>query len=157
MPLPRLAALLIALSALTLAACGEKDEPDLGSATTVGIPGFQIEGTWSGELQQAKLEPFTVTATIADLENPAKNTVTYTPPIDCSGNWAYLGQEGTAYRFRETITGGKGGDCKGKGIVTLNPFDTNGVDYDFQGGGVSSAGVLKRTEPPKLSGRYGTP
>lgn len=118
-----------------LAGCGEKDEPELTP--------FQIEGTWSGALQQANLKPFTVTATIGSLQGPAQNTVSYTG-INCNGSWTYLGRQGTAYRFREQITGGKGGSCKGKGIVTLNPFDANGVDYDFQGGGVQSAGVLAR-------------
>lgn len=143
----RFAALLGALAlAAGLAACSEKDEPDLtAAATTTGseIPGFAIEGTWSGELQQAKLKPFTVTATIGSLADPAQNTVSYSG-INCGGNWTYLGRDGTAYRFREVINRGKGGNCNGKGIVRLNPFDANGVDYDFQGGGVRSAGVLAR-------------
>ncbi|MGZ5311893.1 MAG: hypothetical protein ACXWZK_09295 [Solirubrobacterales bacterium] len=150
MSIARLGAVFAILAlAAALAGCGEKDEPDLAgttsATTTTGseIPGFAIEGTWSGELPQANLKPFRVTATIGSLQDPAQNTVSYTG-INCNGNWTYLGRQGTAYRFREQITGGKGGSCKGKGIVTLNPFDTDGVDYDFQGGGVQSAGVLAR-------------
>ena len=82
-----------------------------------------------------------MTATIGSLGSPAQNTVSYTG-INCKGNWTYLGREGTAFRFREEITGGKGGSCKGKGIVALTPFARTGVDYTSRGGGVQSAGVL---------------
>ena len=82
-------------------------------------------------------------AQIRNLEDELKNTVSYTG-INCSGHWMYQGREGAAFRFQEVIDAGKGGHCKGKGIVLLTPFSETGVDYTFRGGGVESVGILKR-------------
>jgi hypothetical protein len=141
--MPRLGRLLpcllaLALGTALLAGCGDDDEGDES-----GVPEYDITGTWSGELTQKGLDPFQVTATIGSLDDPSQNTVHYTG-IDCGGNWTYLERAGSAFRFREVIDRGKGGECKGKGTVTLTPFDANGVDYQFRGGGIISAGVLKR-------------
>jgi hypothetical protein len=129
------------LSIATLAACGDDDDARTGSEEPSG---FEITGSWEGQPRQEGLRPFQLNATIRDLDDPSKNTVTYAGGIDCSGNWTYLGHEGKAYRFREVIDRGAGDGCKGVGIVTLTPFDVDGVDYEFRGGGVESFGVLKR-------------
>lgn len=129
----------------SVAACGDSDDdaaPDSRSEPT----GFEITGSWKGQPQQEGLGPFEVTATIRDLDDPSQNTVRYIGSIECSGNWAYLGREGTAYRFREMIDRGADTSCKPVGIVKLTPFDVDGVDYEFHGGGVASFGVLKLQE-----------
>jgi hypothetical protein len=134
---------LLALLVVAFVGCGG-DSDDETSTGAKGEPsGFEITGSWKGQLQQKGLKPFEVTATIGDLQDPAKNTVHYTG-IDCGGNWTYLGREGKTYRFREVIDRGAGGDCKGQGEVRLTPFEPVGVDYEFRGGGVESYGVLKR-------------
>lgn len=136
--------LIIALAlvpALLAAGCGDDDDE---ATDEPGVEAeYDITGSWRGELQQKGLDDFRVEATIGSLDDPAQNTVEYTG-IDCGGNWAYLGRAGSAFRFREEIDRGAGGDCKGEGTVTLTPFSSDGVDYNFRGGGVESAGVLKR-------------
>jgi hypothetical protein len=145
-------ALSLAFAVLTLGAaagCGEKSEE---AATNPPEPtGFQIEGRWSGELQQKGLKPFRVDAEIGSLDDPKQNTVHYTG-IDCSGNWTFQGREGNAYRFREVIDHGKGGKCKGTGTVTLTPVSADRLDYEFRGGGVESRGVLSRGAGGEPSG-----
>lgn len=143
-----LAALATTGATLTIAAgCGEKEEPSTSGpepSAESDAGGFDIIGTWEGELRQRKLKPFRVSATIASLDDPRQNEVSYTG-IDCGGRWTYLGMAGTAFRFREVIDQGQGGDCKGAGTVTLAPIPDGRLDYIFQGGGVSSRGVLTRT------------
>jgi hypothetical protein len=131
----------LCLLALGAAGCGEKSE-DLAT-NPPEPPGFEIEGRWSGELHQKALETFRVDADIGSLENPKRNTVHYSG-IDCAGNWTFQGREGIAYVFHEVIDRGAGRECKDAGTVTLTPFSTDGVDYDFRGGGIESAGVLAR-------------
>jgi hypothetical protein len=104
---------------------------------------FTIQGKWRGQLHQRGLEPFKVTATIRGLGRSARNPVHYTG-INCSGRWTYLGREGASYRFRERITSGRGGSCKGVGTVTLTQAGANRVHYVFHGGGVVSRGLLAR-------------
>ena len=136
----------LALAAALLAAgCGDDDDGNGGEAADeAGVEAeYDITGSWSGELRQKGLDDFRVDATIGSLDDPSANTVRYTG-IDCGGNWTYLGRAGSAFRFREVIDRGAGGDCRGKGTVTLTPFSADGVDYTFRGGGVDSAGVLKR-------------
>lgn len=128
--------LLAALVAVALLAGCEDDSDPAAS--------FQILGTWGGELHQKDLDPFRVKAAIGDLADPTANTVHYTG-IDCGGNWRFLGRDGSAYRFREVIDRGAGGDCKGVGIVTLTPSSADELDYEFRGGGIESFGVLSRT------------
>ena len=136
-------ALALAIAALA-AGCGGDDTEDQATEPALEA-GYDITGSWSGTLRQKGLEPFRVDATISSLESPAQNTVSYTG-IDCQGNWTYKGREGAAFRFREVIDRGEGGDCKGVGTVVLTPFSNQGVDYTFRGGGVESAGVLKRQD-----------
>jgi hypothetical protein len=148
---PRLAiALLAAVVGIAAAGCGEKDEPSLAeleeSAKTADKGkggGFEIEGKWRGQLRQKGMRPFEVTATIADLDDPKKNTVHYTG-IDCSGNWTFEGRDDKTYEFKEVIDRGEGGSCKGVGTVTLAPVGKDNLDYEFRGGGVESEGELER-------------
>jgi hypothetical protein len=139
-----LAALAAAL--LALAGCGEKEEPVLSELPPPPDPAqeFEILGEWKGQLRQKGLKPFGVEARIASLEQSKRNVVRYGGEIACSGTWEFLGKRQTAFRFREVIDSGRGGKCKGTGTVTLTPFDADGVDYEFRGGGIESAGTLSR-------------
>jgi hypothetical protein len=142
------ALLATALAAVAIAACGEKEEPD----STAPPPGagtdateFDIIGMWEGRLTQQGIKPFRVSATIGSLDDPKLNAVHYTG-IDCDGGWTYLGKSGEAFRFREVIDPNQAkGDCKGQGVVSLTPTEDGRLDYVFQGGGVTSRGVLVRT------------
>jgi hypothetical protein len=135
-----LLALPLALLAIGLGACGEREEPEIAATAEAQ---FQIEGEWEGRLTQRGLKPFTVRATIASLERSKQNVVHYSE-INCSGNWDYLGATATAYRFREVIDRGEGGECEGVGTVVLTPLTDDRLDYVFTGGGVTSRGVLAR-------------
>jgi hypothetical protein len=133
-------ALPLAVFALALGACGEREEPEITASTESN---FEITGDWEGRLTQKGLKPFTVRARIVSLERSKQNVVRYTE-IDCVGNWDYLGASATAYRFREVIDRGEGGDCKGVGTVELTPLTQDRVAYVFDGGGVTSHGALTR-------------
>jgi hypothetical protein len=146
MPPRVLIALLAALAALALAACGEKEEPsarELADATEEeqAEEEFEIAGDWRGQLQQQGLDPFVVTAKITGAEGP--NTVHYTG-IDCSGDWTYEGRTGDSYSFNERIDRGKSDKCKGSGTVTLSVESADELGYEFRGGGVESRGTLER-------------
>jgi hypothetical protein len=134
-------ALPLAVLALALSACGEREEPEI--AATTAESQFEITGEWKGQLTQEGMKPFTVTATIVSLERSKQNVVRYTR-IDCSGTWDYLGATATAYRFREVIDRGQGGNCKGVGTVALTPLADDRVGYVFTGGGITSEGALTR-------------
>jgi hypothetical protein len=141
-----LIALLAALAALALAACGEKEEPsakELAQATEEqqAEEEFEIVGDWRGQLQQKGLKPFVVTARITGAEGP--NTVHYTG-IDCSGEWTYEGRTGDSYSFNERIDRNEGGECKGSGTVTLSVESADELGFEFRGGGVESRGTLER-------------
>jgi hypothetical protein len=151
-----LAAVAALCACLGLAACGEREEPEITPTTTE--PQFQITGRWHGELRQAGMKPFTVQARIASLERFKDNTVHYTqapqqrrgsatPRIDCSGTWEYLGSSETAYRFAEVIDSGRGAKCKRTGTVSLTPLAEDRVGYEFRGRGVVSHGELERVLP----------
>ena len=138
------------LAAVAIAACGEKEEPDSDSTAPPASAGtaateFDIIGMWEGRLTQQGIKPFRVSATIGSLDDPKLNAVHYTG-IDCEGSWTYLGKSGEAFRFREVIDPNQAkGDCKGRGVVSLTPTEDGRLDYVFQGGGVTSRGVLVRT------------
>src|SRR3954451_22409257 len=100
--------------ALAVGGCGSG-----GVSTSTGTVGQGVlAGIWTGRLHQQGLDPFTVIATISSPAGSSGNTVHYTG-IDCSGKWSYLGSSGPGHRFREVIDRGKGGKCKGVGVVTL--------------------------------------
>jgi hypothetical protein len=132
--------------ALAIAACGEREEPEITPTTPEAE--FEITGDWRGELTQQGTKPFTVRATIASLERFKDNVVTY-GGLDCTGTWEYLGPSETAYRFREVIDRGRSAKCKGTGTVTLTPLADDRLDYEFRGGGVVSKGDLQRFSPAK--------
>lgn len=137
-----------ALAAVAIAACGEKEEPDSTApppSADTGATEFDIIGMWEGRLTQQGIKPFRVSATIGSLDDPKLNAVHYTG-IDCDGSWTYLGKSGEAFRFREVIDPNQAkGQCKGRGVVSLTPTEDGRLDYVFQGGGVTSRGVLVRT------------
>ncbi|MCD6016173.1 MAG: hypothetical protein K0R88_2257 [Solirubrobacterales bacterium] len=133
------AAIALALVAIAVVGCGEREEPEV----TMAEPEFEITGEWRGRLTQKNLEPFTVTATIVSLERSKQNVVRY-GGIECAGTWEYLGATETAYRFREVIDRGEGKKCKGTGTVALTPLTDDRVEYVFRGGKISSRGVLGR-------------
>ena len=141
-----LACLSAAVCILVLAACGEREEPEI--TPTTPEEQFEILGSWRGELTQQGMKPFTVRATIASLERFKDNVVTYSG-LDCTGTWEYLGPSETAYRFREAIDRGRSAKCKGTGTVTLTPLSDDRLAYEFRGGGVVSTGDLQRFSPAK--------
>jgi hypothetical protein len=112
-------------------------------AVAAAFSARDLEGTWHGPLRQAGLKPFTVTVTIRSLHDSRRNPVRYSG-LDCTGTWAFLGSAGGSLRFREVITAGKSDTCKGSGTVTLVPLSAGALRYRFSGGGISSAGVIRR-------------
>ena len=132
----------LAVGALALGpGCGGSGDDGTSNTTAAPSP---VTGGWRGQLHQKGLPPFTVTATIASPTGSAGNSVHYTG-IDCSGRWTYLSSTGSSYRFREVIDRGKGGKCKGVGVVTLTIRSASGrLGYEFRGGGVVSRGTLRR-------------
>src|SRR5262249_49111187 len=140
---PRTTAALLLVAGALLAGCGSDDGSDDNGGTTTGATvsaeaDYDITGSGRRELHQQGLDPVPVDARIQSLDDPTANTVRY-GGIDCGGNWTYLGRDGAAFRFREVIDSGEGDNSKGVGIVTLTPFDADGVDYTFRGGGIESA------------------
>jgi hypothetical protein len=104
---------------------------------------YSILGRWKGTLHQRGMKPFVVTVRIRGFDALSRNTVHYTG-IDCSGHWTYLTRTGRTYEFREVITSGRGGKCKGAGRVNLTQTSANRASYVFRGGGVVSRGILRR-------------
>ena len=141
-----------AIAAVTLSACGEKAEPSLDSLKSQ----YQQEqrrqhrqkqailGSYKGTLHQQGRKPFAIQVTITSLKN-AKDNVVHYGGIDCSGTWSFTTQKGDAYLFHEVIDRGAGGQCKGAGTVSLTPTADSRLDYEFNGGGVTSRGVLEPT------------
>jgi hypothetical protein len=117
----------------------------LVAGTLIDAAHLSILGRWRGQLHQRGVKPFIVTATIRGFDALSRNTVRYTG-IDCSGHWTYLTRSGRSYQFREVITSGRGGKCKGFGRVTLTQVDAKHARYAFRGGGVVSRGVLTRVK-----------
>jgi hypothetical protein len=112
-------------------------------ASAGAFSGTALEGTWHGELHQAGLKSFTVAVTIRSLHDARRNPVRYSG-LDCTGTWAYLGARSGRFRFREVITAGKSDTCKGAGTVSLVPLSAAALRYRFSGGGVTSAGIIRR-------------
>jgi hypothetical protein len=133
-------ALLVA-SALLIAGCGsDNDSSDATSTAAAKGGSTQIVGQWAGTLTEAGLPPFRVAAAIG----PGVGKVAYTG-IDCAGDWKLSGggDPGPTYVFTETINEGAAGECKGTGTVHLDQFAPKRLRYRFEGGGVSSQGILR--------------
>ena len=142
-------ALLLTLGSVA-GGCGSESDSggsDTTTAATQPAPVGPVRakfpaGRWHGRLAQRGLKPFQVHVVIRSRNRPAENRVAYTG-IDCGGNWAYLGNRGPDLRFREVINRGRGGNCKGTGVVTLRYIAADRLRYEFRGGGVSSSGFLR--------------
>ena len=143
---------------LLVAGCGggaDAGEPG-ASGSEIGLT-RQISGRWTGTLHQKGLRPFKVAI---DLGADSTAEVAYTG-IDCGGEWELDGV-GTSnpprYVFTERIDEGEGGTCRGTGTVSLSPIQDqtpnepayNRLNYSFTGGGVTSRGLLHRTDTPHL-------
>jgi hypothetical protein len=136
-----LAALVVV--ALVTAGCGGSDDNSTSSSSTAatnGGPTQGIIGQWAGTLTQAGLPPFRVAALIFS----GAGKVAYTG-IDCAGDWKPDSGGGSSgsYAFTETINQGAGGACKGTGTVHLDRLAPKRLRYRFEGGGVSSQGILR--------------
>ena len=145
---PAIALLLFALGSVA-SGCGsdsDSDANDAATATTQPAPVGPTQaqfpaGRWQGRLAQRGLKPFQMRVVIRSRSRPAANRVSYSE-IDCGGNWAYLGDRGPDLRFREVINRGRGGSCRGTGVVTLRYVSADRLRYEFRGGGVASSGFL---------------
>jgi hypothetical protein len=150
---------LLALGIFLLAGCGSGenagDEP--GQGNEEGIT-RQISGRWIGKLHQKGLAPFEIAV---DIGADGTGQVAYTG-IQCGGEWVLdEAQPSTPprYRFTEEINEGAGGTCKGTGTVSLSPIQGHSpnrpaygrLNYRFAGGGVTSRGLLHRTDPAGLA------
>jgi hypothetical protein len=151
--------LFVPLVALLLlaAGCGNGDgaiEP--GATGDEGVT-RQIAGRWTGTLHQEKLAPFEIAV---DISSDGAGEVAYSG-IRCGGEWSLDGVESSLpprYIFTEEINSGAGGICKGRGTVSLIPIQGNSpnepaysrMNYRFTGGGVTSRGLLHRTDTPHL-------
>ena len=145
--------LLFALAALLIGGCTEDE--GTGGTTLSDVDGItrQIAGRWRGTLHQQGLLPFEAAV---DIGAAGRGRVAYAG-IRCGGDWTLdQVQQRTPpdYLFREEITEGMGGSCKGSGTVTLSPIQSqapnspayNFLNYIFSGGGVTSRGRLRRTD-----------
>jgi hypothetical protein len=146
-------ALLLALCALLIGGC--TDDEGSGGTTLSDVQGItrQIAGRWTGALHQKGLPPFKAAV---DIGADGNGHVAYTG-IRCGGDWTLDRVQQPPppdYLFREEIKEGVGGSCKGTGIVTLAPIQSNApnspayneLNYSFTGGGVNSRGLLRRTD-----------
>jgi hypothetical protein len=139
------------LGILVLAGCGEKEENlEPAPTTAASDPTAEIAGDWTGQLAQKGLAPFQVAVRI---EASGTAQVAYTG-INCGGAWtpsgAPVASTGPAFTFEETIDRGAGGTCKGSGTVVVTHEPNDALRYRFTGGGVTSRGVLQRTDAPGL-------
>jgi hypothetical protein len=137
---------LLAFGCAIGAGCGGDSETGDSTGTPAAAahvpPPVFPAGRWQGRLAQRGLKPFQVRVVIRSRSRPAANRVRYTG-IDCGGNWTWLGRRGLDLRFREVINRGRGGNCKGTGVVTLRHVAADRLRYEFRGGGVSSSGFLR--------------
>jgi hypothetical protein len=137
----------LALSVALVAGCGiSEDSP-------VDRPTEPIAGNWTGTLQQKGLKPFRIAVRIAA---NGGGDVAYTG-IECGGHWRLASDvpsvPAPGYAFKEEITEGAGGNCKGTGTVIIRPDPPpapNVLGYEFTGGGVASKGTLHKTDAAGL-------
>ena len=142
---------LLVLVAVAVAGCGSED--DGGKTTTRVQLTPLLAGDWTGTLTQKGLAPFRIAVRIS---SDGTGRVAYTS-IECVGSWivknVLASSPPAAYNFRERITEGAGGKCKGEGVVSIAPEPRQApkeLGYGFTGGGVSSRGVLHRTDSAGL-------
>ncbi len=148
---------------LSVAGCGGSgDAVEPGATGDEGVT-RQIAGRWTGTLHQKQLAPFEIAA---DISSDGAAEVAYTG-IECGGEWSLDGVQASLpprYDFTEEINAGAGGTCKGTGTVFLSPIQHNApnepaysrMHYRFTGGGVTSRGLLHRTDPPHLKAVFKT-
>ena len=144
----------LALAALSIAGC-TSDEPGV-TGTESGVT-RQISGNWTGTLHQKGRAPFKIAV---DIGADSTGRVAYTG-IECGGGWtlARVASLPARYVFTEQIEKGEGGGCKGTGTVSLLPMPSyvpnepaySRIQYRFSGGGVTSRGVIHRTDPEHLA------
>jgi hypothetical protein len=149
--------LLLAIGAPLISGCGDDEGSSEVTAPGEGIT-RQISGRWTGTLHQEGLKPFEIAA---DIGADGSGEVAYSG-IECGGDWTFEGVLESlppGYGFKETIEEGAGGDCKGTGTVSLSPIQSQApnspaysrMTYRFDGGGVTSRGVLRRTDIAHLA------
>jgi hypothetical protein len=148
--------LLFAIGALLVAGCDSNAETGDVTEPSDGIT-RQISGRWKGKLHQQGLAPFQIAL---DLGADGLGQVVYSG-IRCGGDWSLKGVLDSlppGYVFAEEINKGAGGACKGAGTVSLSPIQDqlpnapayNQLRYRFTGGGVTSRGLLRRTDVEHL-------
>jgi len=138
--------LALVLPAFLVAGCGGSSDDDSTTSAIKGGPTRGIARTWTGNLRQAGLPPFRIAVLIrAD----GSGLVAYTG-IDCAGKWSLDSAKAPIFTFTETIERGKGGKCKGRGTVHL-VHRASTLRYRFQGGGVTSSGLLVPAGPQDLA------
>ena len=144
------------------AGCGgvnDSGEPGGGNTDTQAAAARQISGNWRGTLHQAKLPPFQIAV---DISSGSTAQVAYTG-IKCGGDWDLDQVQAPSpshyvYVFTERIDRGAGGSCKGTGKVSVSPIQRQvpnepayqQMDYRFTGGGVTSTGLIHRTDPEHI-------
>jgi hypothetical protein len=125
---------------MVLAGCGGSS--DGGSTTSTAAatsgPTREIQGPWAGKLTQAGIAPFRVAVVISA---DGTGLVAYTG-IECGGHWRLNSSSAPSYVFTESIDAGAGGKCKGSGTVHLVHTPSGTLQYRFEGGGVTSTGLL---------------
>ena len=159
--------LFLPLAALVclLAGCGSvHDAGEPGATDTpLGAATRQISGNWRGTLHQRGLPPFEIAV---DIGAGRTAEVAYTG-IQCAGEWTLEEVQASApphyvYVFTERINHGAGRACKGTGKVYLSPIQRHvpnepayqQMTYRFTGGGVTSRGLIHRTDPEHLRAIY---
>ncbi len=142
---------LVLASTLCCAGCGSGGND--GGTTTAVVSTPEIAGDWAGTLTQKGLAPFRIAVRISP---DGTGRVAYTG-IECGGRWtlksALASSPPAGYNFRERITQGTGGNCKGRGVVSIGPDSPRApkkLGYGFTGGGVSSEGTLHKTDAAGL-------
>jgi hypothetical protein len=136
----------LVLIALSMVGCGSSDKSGTEGLTQT------IAGDWTGTLEQKGLQPFRIAVRIG---GTGTGRVAYTG-IECGGTWdtnVVLSSKPPQYEVTEHINEGAGGACKGSGRVSLQPktsLPSSPLRYKFTGGGVTSRGVLHRTDAAGL-------
>jgi hypothetical protein len=148
--------LALAVCVALVAGCGGGDD-DAGPAQK-----SDLEGNWGGRLNQNGLPSFEIAVRF----HAGSDTRVAYAGIECGGTWTGEGEllsNPPIYLFNEEIDSGAGGECKGSGHVSLDPdkpcrgskaedcrYYTN-LEYRFDGGGVTSKGILTRIPEERLN------